>query len=60
MDMEKCDCWQPCIFSGGQITSYNSQSQSSTPGPHLGEADSASQFYNNNIREDIDEVRGRT
>jgi len=42
------------IFSVGQITSYNSQSQSSTPVPTL--PTSSHQYFNNNLRDDLDEV----
>ena len=45
------------ISSVGQITSYNSLSQSSTPVPTTSSMTAATQLYNNNIRDDIDEVR---
>merc|ERR1719225_292113 len=44
------------IFSVGQITSYNSLSQSSTPVPATSSITATTQLYNNNIRDDIDEV----
>merc|ERR1719225_2546927 len=44
------------IFSVGQITSYNSLSQSSTPVPATSSITATTQLYNNNIRDEIDEV----
>merc|ERR1719361_2666356 len=44
------------IFSVGQITSYNSLSQSSTPVPTTSSITAPTALYNNNIRDDIDQV----